>query len=216
MLLAHLTAEEMPREKLLTKGAYSLSTVELIAVLMRTGVKGEDVLTFSASLLDRFGGLEGLCRASTSELMQEKGLKESKVATLAAVIELGKRIAVLKNAERSSWQQRAEAIALDTKFMDREQIFALFIDAKDRVIEEEIISYGGQSGAFMDIPVFYRKAVRLNASSLVLIHNHPDGTPYASREDICLTDNIRSGLELLGVKLIGHFVAANGLLTQVP
>ena len=99
MRLAQLPADEMPREKLLRKGSSSLSTVELIAVLMRTGVKGEDVLSFSASLLERFGGLEGLCRASTSELMQEKGLKESKVATLAAVIELGKRIAVLKNSE---------------------------------------------------------------------------------------------------------------------
>ena len=97
MKLSQLSESERPREKLLVLGPDSLSVVELLAILLRTGTKGKDVLEFSAFLLDEWGGLEGLCRAKPSELMQENGLKEAKAATLSAVLELGKRIAALKD-----------------------------------------------------------------------------------------------------------------------
>ncbi|NLV82153.1 MAG: DNA repair protein RadC [Synergistaceae bacterium] len=216
MRLSQLSLDERPREKLLERGPESLSVIELLAILMRTGTNGKDVLEFSASILDKWGGLDGLCRASAAELMQEKGLKEAKVTTLLTVIELGKRISLINFSKRNTWKKKLNEIAQDTKFLDRENIFALFLDAKDRVIEEETISYGGQSGAYMDIPVFYRKAVRLNAFSVLLVHNHPDGSLYASREDIALTENIRQGLKILGIRLKGHYIAANGDLTQVP
>ena len=216
MKLSQLPESERPREKLLVLGPDSLSVVELLAILLRTGTKGKDVLEYSASLLDEWGGLEGLCRAKPSELMQENGLKEAKAATLSAVLELGKRIAALKDRSMESWKARIEAIARNTQFYDREQIFAVFINAKEQVIGEDTISYGGQGGAYLDIPVFYRKAVRLNAYSVVLVHNHPDGSLYASREDIILTDHVKYGLEMLGIKLKGHFISANGYLKQVP
>lgn len=216
MRLTQLSDNERPREKLLEKGAETLSVVELLAILIRTGCKGKDVLEFSASILDKFGGLKGLCRASPAELMQEKGLKSAKVATLSAVIELGKRISQMEHPKLESWEVRLQRIAQDTKFLDREQIFALYLDSKDNVIEEEIISYGGQSGAYMDIPVFYRKAIRLNAFSVLLVHNHPDGSLSASREDIDLTGRIYQGLKLLGIRLKGHYIAADGAHTKVP
>ena len=84
------------------------------------------------------------------------------------------------------------------------------------MLDDEVISYGGQSGAYMDVSVFYRKAVRLNAHSVVLVHNHPDGSPFASREDVALTEHLRQGLKLLGIGLLGHYIAAGGTLTQVP
>lgn len=216
MRMSQLSPCERPREKLLEKGADSLSITELLAILIRTGTKNKDVLEFSASILSKFGGLEGLCRTSPAELMQEKGLKSAKVATLSAVIELGKRISQLKYESRESWEARLEKISQDKRFLDREKIFALYLDSKDNVIEEETISYGGQSGAYMDIPVFYRKAVRLNAYSVLLIHNHPDGSLAASREDVDLTGNIRQGLKLLGIRLKGHYIAAGGTHTMVP
>jgi DNA repair protein RadC len=214
--LSQLSESERPREKLLVLGPDSLSVIELLAILLRTGTKGKDVLEFSAFLLDEWGGLEGLCRAKPSELMQENGLKEAKAATLSAVLELGKRIAELKDRNMESWKAKIEAIARNTQFYDREQIFAVFLNAKEQVIGEDTISYGGQSGAYLDIPVFYRKAVRLNAYSVVLVHNHPDGSLHASREDIILTDHVKNGLGMLGIKLKGHFVSANGYLKQVP
>ena len=216
MKIRDLPKEERPREKLLAHGAESLSVLELLAILLRTGRKGEDVLEFSAYLLNEWGGLEGLCRAGPRELMREKGLNSAKAATLAAVIELASRIASLEGNSRDRWQARLEKIANDTRFCDREMIYALFLDAGGKVLEEEKISYGGQSGAFMDIPVFYRKAVRINAYGVVLLHNHPDGSCSASSEDIAITDQLRKGLDYLGVELLGHYIAAGGRLTQVP
>lgn len=216
MRLAQLATEERPREKLLHNGAESLTTTELLAILLRTGVKGEDVLELSNSLLQEWGGLAGLCRAEPAELMGKKGLKEAKAATLVAVLEIGKRIALLNSTERESWKKRLERIAHDTRFSDRENIFAVFLDARDRVIDEETISYGGQNGAYLDAPVFFRKAIRLNAHSVVLVHNHPDGSGCASKEDITLTDHVRQGLKILGIRLKGHYISADGVLVQVP
>lgn len=216
MKLSQLPENERPREKLLALGPESLSVVELLAVLLRTGTRDKDVLEFSAYLLDEWGGLDGLCRAGPSELMQENGLKEAKTAVLAAVLELGKRIAALKDRSMESWKAKIEEIARNTQFLDREQIFAVFLNAREQVIGHDTISYGGQSGAYLDIPVFYRKAVRLNAYGVVLVHNHPDGSLSASHEDIVLTDHIRKGLQMLGIKLKGHFISANGHLRQVP
>ncbi len=215
MRLAQLSEEDRPREKLLSKGAHSLSVVELIAILLRTGTSGQDVLSLSASLLEKFGGLEGLTRATPAEIMSEKGLKGAKCAALLAVLELGKRISMLDRSARNTWRARADAIADDAKYQEREMIYALFLDAKDKVIDEEIISYGGLSGAYMDMPVFYRRAVRLGAFSIVLLHNHPDGSLYPSREDVLLTENVQGALATLGIKLKGHYIAADGCLTQV-
>jgi len=216
MKVLRLPQEERPRERLLKNGAESLSVIELLAILLRTGTNGQDVLEYSASLLDKWGGLEGLCRARAAELMQERGLKQAKVAVLLAVMEIGRRIAVIDSThDRDSWKAKIEAIALETKFVDAERIYALFLDAKERVLDQDILSYGGLSGAYLDIPVFYRKAVRLNAYSVVLVHNHPDGALCASREDVILTNKIQEGLGLLGIELKGHYIAAKGSLVRV-
>ena len=216
MRLSQLPQDERPREKMFKHGAESLTVIELLAILLRTGTQGHDVLDFSASVLDECGGLEGLCRMTPAELKQIKGLKGAKASTLSAVVELGRRIARLSSTnKRNSWNERMEALAKNLEFYDREEIYAIFLDAKDKVIDEETISYGGQSGAYLDLPVFYRKAVRLSASSVVLLHNHPNGSKRSSSEDIALTEHVREGLRTLGIKLKGHYIAAKGELTQV-
>lgn len=216
MKLAQLSIDDKPRERLLRYGAASLSVVELLAVLLRTGTRGEDVLALASSLLDEHGGLSGLCRADPAELMQRKGLKKAKAAMLTAALELGHRIAIAETGELPAWEMRLTAIARNARFIDREQIHALFLDAGGGVLSEEIISYGGLDGAFLDIPVFFRKAVRLSAHSVVIIHNHPDGEISPSREDLALTEHIRRGLKVLGLKLRAHFIAANGEFFKIP
>ena len=206
---------ERPREKLIKYGPESLSLAELLAILLSTGRKGEDVAALSQSLLKRMGGLEGLARASTAELMQEKGLKEAKVASLAAAIELGKRMVLMKSAESASWRRVLLSKALETKYMERECIFAFFLNAKDRVLGESVLSYGGISGAYLDLPVFFRQAVRVTAAKVIVLHNHPDGCQRPSREDIALTEHIEQGLRFLGMQLKGHYIAAAGGLFPV-
>lgn len=210
MRLAQLSNDDMPRERLLRNGADSLSVVELIAVLLRTGTQGEDVLALASSILDEHGGIKGLCRTEPAELMQRKGLKKAKAAMLAAALELGRRMAMEEAAELPVWEGRLAAIAKNAQYLDREQIHALFLDARGGVLSEEIISYGGLDGAFLDVPVLFRKAVRLNAHSVVVIHNHPDGEVSPSGEDLALTEYIGRGLKMLGLRLKAHFIAARG------
>lgn len=216
MRLAQLSGDEMPRERLLRLGARSLSVVELLAVLLRTGTRDEDVLALASSLLNEWGGLSGLCRAGPAELMQRKGLKQAKAAALLAVLELGRRIAQEGSGERPLWEQRMNVIARDARFLDREQIYALFLDSRESVLGEEVLSYGGLDGAFLDVPVFLRKAVRLNAHSVIMIHNHPDDEVSPSKDDLALTEHIRRGLKVLGLNLKAHFIAAKGELFEIP
>lgn len=215
MRLAQLTGEEKPRERLFRLGAESLSVVELLAILLRTGTRGEDVLALASSLLDEWGGLTGLGRAGPQELSQRRGLKRAKAATLAAALELGRRSALNGAADRPDWRKRLDLIASDARFIDRELIHALFLDSRDGVISEEVISYGGLDGAFLDAPVFFRKAVRLNACSVVIVHNHPRGETSPSGEDLALTEHIRRGLKVLGLRLTAHFIAARGKIFKI-
>ncbi|MDO5115932.1 MAG: DNA repair protein RadC [Synergistaceae bacterium] len=212
MNFASLSPDERPREKLLSLGPEALSLAELLAVVLRTGRSGEDVVSLSQSLLVKMGGLEGLSRASVAELMQEKGLKEAKAASLAAALELGKRLAVLRSGEKTDWKSRLVSIALDTKFQERESIYALFLSARDKLLDEAELSYGGISGAYLDLPVFFRHAVRLSAAKIILVHNHPDGSSYPSKEDVALTEHVEKALRTLGIRLKGHYIAAEGEL----
>ncbi|MEG1642326.1 MAG: DNA repair protein RadC [Synergistaceae bacterium] len=207
--------DDMPREKLLKNGPECLTDTELLAIILRTGTIESNVLEFSSKLLSTFGGLEGLCKATPQELMQERGIKESKATMMAAVFELGRRISLINSLDREDWQLAVEKIAVETQFEEREFIFALFLDIKEKVIYTDKISYGGLSGAHMDLPVFFRKAVRLNAYSIMLLHNHPNGADFPSREDIVLTEHVEGALKLLGIKLKAHCILAKGKVVKI-
>ncbi len=208
---SNITEEEMPREKLLKYGADKLTTAELIAILLRTGTKSLNVLEMSSKLLKENGGLQGLCRMSAAELKSETGIKDAKSTTLAAVMELGRRIARLQNGEkRESWQDILKFQADKMRHFDREEIYVLFLDKSDKVLEETTISYGGINGAFIDVTLLYRKAVKVGAKNVVMMHNHPNGILMASGEDNELTECVRNGLKTLEIKLKGHFITARG------
>lgn len=166
-------------------------------------------------LMDQYNGMENVFSAPTCEVKKLLGISDSKSQKLAMLLELIKR-GGKRQLSTETIEGKIKRLAMDYQHEDREYIFALFLDAKNKIIADEVISYGGQSGAYMDIPVFYRKAVRLNAYSVVLAHNHPDGSLYASREDISLTENVRQGLKVLGIRLKNHYVLANGEFIPVP
>jgi len=208
--------DELPREKLLQYGADKLSTTELIAILLRTGTRDCNVLDMSSKLLSENGGLQGLCRMSAAELKLIPGIKNAKSTTLAAVLELGRRIARFQNGEKTdSWQDKLKFQADKMNYFEREEIYVLFLDKKDKVLSEETISYGGLNGAFLDVALLYRKAVRVAAASVVMMHNHPNGILIASDEDEELTKAVRSGLKTLEIKLKGHFITAKGEIMQI-
>jgi DNA repair protein RadC len=210
MGLSQLPPGERPRERLLLVGPSALSLAELLAILLRTGVKDRDVLELSAAILGEFGDIRGLCRAAPEELRSIRGLGEAKASTLLAALELARRAERRGAGAGESWRERLAAWAVDLRDEDRERIQALFLGNRDRILGEAAISYGGLEGAFLDARYLLRRAVRLDAETLILAHNHPDGVPDASEEDRRLSRHLRRRLEVLGMGLKGHYVLAGG------
>lgn len=187
-----------------------MTVIELLAILLRTGTHEKDVMQLSAELLDEWGSLKGLSHASPAEILSIKGMKEAKVSSLIAALELGRRLAVEEIAENEDWQMRIQAKALALSQEERELIVCFFLDQQERVLAEENISYGGLEGAYMDIPYLFRRALRLDADSIVVMHNHPDGNPLPSEDDKSITRHLVKCSNLLSIKLRAHYVLAEG------
>jgi DNA repair protein RadC len=216
MSLSSLPLGERPRERLLRMGPGSLSLQELLAVLLRTGQKGTDVMALAANLLKEYPDERALARTTATELCGFSGLGSAKAATLLAAIELGKRSwCDGKENEGAFWQSTLKSVEKAMIREEREFIMALFTDREGRLLGSEKVSFGGLDGAFLDAPYLCRRAVRIGAAGVVLIHNHPDGNPKPSDEDRSLTAAVSRQLKLLGIELVGHFVVAGGTSRQV-
>jgi DNA repair protein RadC len=176
-----------------------------------------DVLELGGMLLEEFGDLTGLARAAPEEFLAVKGLGEAKVANLVAALELARRLRSesVKTDRNETWQNRVASWAERFATEEREFILALFLDRKGRILGEKHVSYGGLDGAFLDLPFLLRRAVRLDATAMVLGHNHPDGTLEPSKEDLELTLFLSRRLRVLEIELVGHFVLAGGRFVPV-
>ncbi len=208
----------MPRERLLALGAEALKTEELLAILFRTGSQGNDVLTMSRELLEKYGGLKNLTRASATELSGSsggvKGLGETKAVTLLAALELGRR-ATDEEERGEDLESRLSYWARQLENEEREFIVAIYLDRKERPIADDRLSYGGPDGAVLDVPYFLRRAVRLDCAQVVLLHNHPGGSLRPSKEDLKLTSQIENRLHVLDIDFYGHFITAVGGLRRI-
>ncbi len=212
MKLASLPQEEMPRERIRLRGAESLSVPELLAVLLRTGSKGKDVLELAVDVLNEFGGTRGLSRATEEEMLGFRGLGDAKACVLLAAMELGKRLEAARRdpGHGKDWRRSVDEIAADLAFDEREYIFAVHVRRNGSVIHVDKISFGGAEGAYLDVKYLLRRAIRMDSYGLALVHNHPDGSLLPSREDRLLTDFLSRRAKILDIQLLGHYVVANG------
>jgi len=217
MKFADLPEWDRPRERLLSSGAGGLSSIELLAILLGAGGAHNDVLQLSASILNEFGDLAGLSRASLTELCSLTGIGRAKACVLLAALELGKRATANDVVRKAgvNWRNVVHNWALRLASEEREYIIAIYVDAKNRMIEDDRVSYGGPDGAFLDATFLLRRAIRLGSKGLVMLHNHPDGGLKPSNDDIILTDYISRQLSILGLKMLGHFICANGNFSEV-
>lgn len=212
-----LPSAEMPRERLLREGSQALSLVELLAILLRTGNAKQNVIELSETVLSEFGGLGGLFRASLCELLRIPGIKNAKACSLVAALELARRASLQEaGAEFVSCGDRVTHWSSLLAHEEREFVVFLSLDRKGAVIDEKRISYGGLDGAFVDVQYLLRRAVRLDAKSVVLLHNHPDGSLHPSAEDRILTRHVRERLMLLSIGLQGHYIVAKGRSALIP
>jgi DNA repair protein RadC len=204
---------ERPREKLIARGPQSLSDAELLAIFLRTGVRGKTALDIARDLLTRFGGLRALMSASSAEVCSASGLGEAKYAMLQAALEIGRRH-LAEKLERGTVFESADDTRryLQARLRDRQQeVFCcLFLDNRHRLIAFEELFYGTLNGAAVYPREIVRRAMHHNAAAVILVHNHPSGVAEPSRQDEALTEKLKDSLETLDIRLLDHFVVGDG------
>ncbi|RMD78877.1 MAG: JAB domain-containing protein [Gammaproteobacteria bacterium] len=204
---------ERPRERLLAQGAGSLSDAELLAIFLRTGVRGRSALDLARALLARYGGLRRLLAAPAEELCAAPGLGPAKYAQLQAALEMARRH-LDEGLRRGEPFQEPAAVArlLSARLRDRERevVACLFLDNRHRLLAYEELFQGTLDGAEVHPREVARRALALNAAAVILAHNHPSGVAEPSEADRALTRRLREALGLLGVRLLDHFVVGDG------
>ncbi len=200
---------ERPRERLQHYGAGALSTAELIAILLRSGVAGESVLHLAERLLARYGGLTGLAQASFAELCQEKGIGPAKVTQIKAALELGRRLLVASPQERPQVRSPADAanlLMLEMSLLAQEQMRVILLDSKNRVLAIPTVYQGSLNTSLIRVGELFREAIRQNCAAIIVVHNHPSGDPTPSPEDVLVTKQIVEAGKLLDIEVLDHLI----------
>lgn len=213
-----LPAALRPREKLQALGPAALADAELLALLLRTGVRGQGVLQMAEALLLRHGGVAGLLQASPTALAATKGLGPAKRAELQAVLELARRAMLAELTEKPVFDAPArvrEYLRLQLAHLPHEVFGVLFLDAQNRLIVFEEMFRGTLTQASVYPREIVKRALAVNAAAVVLAHNHPSGVAEPSRADEALTRQVKQALALVDVRLHDHFVVAReGLVSM--
>jgi len=207
--IKELPSSERPRERLLHYGASALSTAELLAIILRTGLRDENVVRVAQRLLATFDGLAGLARANPPELMAERGLGLAKTAQLKAALELGRRLLVASPADRPQIRSPADAANLvisEMGLLDQEQLRVMLLDTKNRVLDIQTVYVGSLNTSLIRVGELFREAIRANCASLIVVHNHPSGDPTPSPEDVAVTRQIVEAGRLLDVDVLDHLI----------
>jgi DNA repair protein RadC len=225
MPLKDLPLDAQPREKLLARGATALSDAELLALLLRTGIRGKGVLQLAEELLNlkgetrmemaqpSFGGIAGLLQASAKDLHKVKGLGPAKMSELLAVLELARR-AMKEQLQQTSLLDSPRAVAhyLQLNLANKPyEVFAvIFLDTQHRFIQMQEMFRGTLSQTSVYPREVVKAALHCNAAAVVLAHNHPSGSVQPSRADEALTHTLKNALALVDVRVLDHIIVGAG------
>lgn len=206
-------SEERPREKLLQRGAGSLTDAELLAVFLGSGVRGCNVVELARRLLVKFGGLRQLLEAERDAFVGELGLGPVRYGQLQALLEIGRRH-LATTIERESAMDSPAAVRRYLKSMLRHEVSevfgCLFLDSKHRPLAFEILFRGTIDRASVYPREVVRRALQHNAAALILCHNHPSGNCEPSQDDVHLTLSLKRGLGLIDVRVLDHIIIGDG------
>ena len=213
MTLKHLPAELRPREKLIAQGAGALADAELLALLLRTGLKGMGVLQLAQLLLDSFGGLAGLLQTSSDDLKRVKGIGPAKRAEIIAVLEIARRAMTATLSEKPVFdapEMVRDFLRLNLAERMHEVFCVMYLDAQHRLIRFEELFRGTLTQTSVYPREVVKQALAYNAAAVILAHNHPSGVAEPSRADEHLTHALKSALALVDVRVLDHMVVARG------
>lgn len=218
MTVKELPSDDRPREKLLQKGAESLSDAELIAILLRTGRKGKSVLEISQELINDEKNLALLATRSVKSLTKISGIGNDKAVTLAAAFELSRRI-----LSQSKWrsdkkitspQDIADIFIPILRDEVKEKFIVVCLNSTNKVIKYETISVGNLNSSVVHPREIFKVAIDNNSASIILIHNHPSGNPEPSNEDIRITKKLVESGKILEIPVFDHVIIAGETYTS--
>jgi DNA repair protein RadC len=211
--ITDLHDDERPRERLRNLGPQALSNAELIAILLRVGVPGENAVQVGQRLLQTFGGIAGIHRAPFDELLSQHGIGEAKAAQIKAAIELGRRLTLESPEERPTINSPGDAAQLllyEMQALEQEHLRVMLLDRRNRVMEVVDLYRGSVSSSQIRVGEIFREAVRKNASAIIVAHNHPSGDPTPSPDDVAVTRAILQAGKMLDVDVLDHLVIGQG------
>jgi DNA repair protein RadC len=212
-LIRDLPAAERPRERLRDAGAAKLSNTELIAILLRVGGAKESAIEQAQRLLRDFQGLKGLAQSPFEELCNVHGIGEAKAAQLKAAIEIGVRAASYTADDRPEIRSADDVASLvmhDMSLLEQECVRVVLLDARNRVIGAPEVYRGSVHEAHVRIAELLRDAIRTNAASVILVHNHPSGSPLPSAADTDMTKKFREAGALFDIEVPDHLIIGGG------
>ncbi len=213
MAITDWPTNERPREKLLQRGPSALSDAELLAIFLRTGVKGKSAVDLARELLDQHKGLGNLLAADRASFCCSHGLGSAKYAQLQAVLEMSRRH-LRENLDRgdaiTNPRQTGEYLQSRLSTYPQEVFACLFLDTRHRVIEYEELFRGTIDGASVHPREVVKRALAHNAAALILAHNHPSGIAEPSQADRSITQQLKKALAIVDIRLLDHMIVGHG------
>ncbi len=210
--------DDRPREKLVLRGTQSLTDAELLAILLRTGIKGKSVLTLAAELINKHGNLASLASKSLSELSKCGGIGKDKAATLLASFEISRRILSqskwYSNKKITSPKDVAEIFVPLLRDELKERFIIVCLNSANKIIKFETISVGSLNSSIVHPREIFKAAIENSSASLILLHNHPSGNSEPSSEDIAVTKKIADGGKILDIPIFDHIIIAGESYTS--
>lgn len=208
-VMRDIPVEERPRERMLEVGANGLSNAELLAILLRTGVKNISAVQLAQKVLLATNGLPGLAACPIGDLTSIHGLGQAKAVQLKAGIELGRRLTKTSREALytiKSPEDAASYLMEDLRYLEKEQFVCLFLNTKNQVSGQEVLSIGSLNASIVHPREVFRAAIRSGCASVLCAHNHPSGDPTPSPEDISITKRLVEVGDLVGIPVIDHLV----------
>lgn len=201
--------DDKPREKMMLEGVSVLTNVELLAILLRTGTKSYHVLELSTLILDKIAHISHFKSVTVEELMQIKGVKLAKSATIIAAIELGRRLVEQKHLYKIKFKTLDDVyqyLRFDLSNLEQEHFVCLYLDNKSQMIKRETIFIGTINQLVIHPRDIFKIAVRVNASFVIFVHNHPSGDSTPSESDLKTTKHLSQIGQMLGIEVVDHLI----------
>ena len=200
--ISDLPLSQRPMEKLLKYGADSLGNEELLAILLRTGTKGENVIELSTRLISNLGGLDKILDASYEEIKKIKGIKNVKACQVMALSELFRRFKTLRAQN-------------EMNVLKQETLKLILLDTKNNIIRTKDVFTGTLNSSLIHPREIFREAVKFGSANIIISHNHPSGNPEPSKEDINVSVRIKECGEIMGINLLDHIIIGRNNYTSL-